>query len=155
MNLKSKLYPDSDKAGFMLIVAVLLFFLIVSGCSTPIPVQPVVTAYSGEVLITTCRSVENGFPVSPAREFTVNDIVYTTATWLGLSGDHVTTAIFIDPKGTVRFPTEVPLKNATGSATTWYWLKISEDNPGWAHGKWEVRVFIDGMLAGTREILID
>ena len=81
-------------------------------------------------------------------------MIYAHAVWKKLTGPHRTMAVFIDPRGQPRFPAEVLIKDAKGVAVTWYWLKISEVNPDWARGKWEARVFIDDLLAGTREIII-
>ncbi|MDD2716376.1 MAG: hypothetical protein PHW04_10855 [Candidatus Wallbacteria bacterium] len=132
---------------------ILIQFLLICSCTDQTADLSNLKRYTGEVTLTTCTKITNGAPQDPRQSFDVGEMAYTHALWKDVQGRHQTTAIFLDPRGNQRYPTEVSL-NAAGQVSTWYWLKIAEVEPEWARGKWEIRVFFDGKLAGTKEIII-
>lgn len=130
---------------------IFMILLLVTGCGkTPLPES--IQKYTGEVLITSCRQVADSQPLDSTSTFSVSEPAFIHACWQHITGTHETVAVFKDPRGEVRFPTQVRISSANGAAVTWYWLKISDQEPEWARGRWEAMIMIDGRLAGTAEL---
>jgi len=134
------------------LLIILFYFIFISGCGDTDNEATNVNLYKGKVDLVSCMEVKNGKALSLTKEFDKEDMIYIYAKWEKLYGDHFTVCVFKDPLGSVRFNTEVNIKQANGTQATWYWVKLGDNDDN--TGKWEANVYIDSTLAGSVEVLV-